>query len=327
MSLLDDLKEQPHRFNFYQVLRQMERETPDKPRIGDSSTLAEEVVVPVQDPYVAFPAADILALSETATGTPRLHTRFLGMFGPQGALPLHLTEEAHQWMSRDPAFARFVDILTTRFLQLFYRAWADAHPIGQSERPDEDRFLAFLASFEGIASPALREIGSLPDVAKIPFAGLVNIQVKTARGLEQFLRGHFGVDVEVHQWIGNWLTFEEQDVMRLGTSRAVIGVNAFLGRRLHSIADKIRLRIRCRNRQDYESFLPGQRNARHLAEAIFFFCGYRQDVEVELGLPAPLAPRICLGRQGQIGWTSWLPVRPGNLPDEDYFDARLTPTL
>lgn len=325
MTRLEDLQAEPWRFNFYSLLREMERETPDKPRIGDSSTLSEEVVALSQDPYLAFPAANIAAVSRAAHGVPRLHTRFLGMFGPQGALPLHMTEEAHRWLFRDPSFSRFVDIVSTRFLQLFYRAWADARPIGQMERPESDRFFAYLGSFEGIATPAMRQADSVDDFAKVPFAGLANIHVKSAATLEQFLHGVFGLDVEVRQWIGSWMTFEENDRMRLGGAQAAMGVNAFLGSRVHSICERIRVRIRCKDRAEYESLLPGGRQFRRLADALFFFLGYRHEIEVELGIPARQAMGVRLGGEGRLGWTSWL--APDKAPPEGafYFECRFDP--
>ena len=327
MTLPKDVETEPYRFNLFSLLRQLERETPGKPRIGDSSTLTEEVVALSQDPFLAFPAANISGVSQTPHGVPRLHTRFLGMFGPQGALPLHVTEETYRWSLRDPSFARFVDIVSTRFLQLFYRAWADARPIGQAERPADDRFFAFVGSFEGIATPAMRHADTVSDLAKTPFAGLANIHVKNAAGLEQFLRGLFGLEAEVQQWIGSWMTFEERERLRFGGGQAGLGVNAYLGQRVHTICERIRVRIRCRDKRHYESLLPGGRQFRPLADALFFFCGYRHEIEVELGIPAPQAPGVRLGGEGRLGWTSWVAPRDDAPENGYYFEARFDPMM
>ena len=83
-------------------------------------------------------------------GRLALFVRFLGLLGPQGALPLAITEEAYGWsLAGDDAFPRFLDVFNNRFLQLFYRAWADARPIAQHERPEDDRFAAFRICLEG----------------------------------------------------------------------------------------------------------------------------------------------------------------------------------
>ena len=41
MTLIDELKAEPWRFDFYHVLRQIERAHADKPRIGDTSISAK----------------------------------------------------------------------------------------------------------------------------------------------------------------------------------------------------------------------------------------------------------------------------------------------
>ena len=74
--------------------------------------------------------------STTRDGRLRILVKFLGLLGPQGALPLATTEESLTWwLMRDDAFPRFLDLINGRFLQLFFRAWSDARPIAQHDRP------------------------------------------------------------------------------------------------------------------------------------------------------------------------------------------------
>ena len=88
-----------------------------------------------------FPASNLSKFERDADGRFQILVKFLGLLGPQGALPLATTEEAYSWnLMRDDAFPRFLDLLNHRFLQLFFRAWADARPIAQHDRPEADRF-------------------------------------------------------------------------------------------------------------------------------------------------------------------------------------------
>ena len=98
---------------------------------------------------------------------------------------------------RDDSFPRFLDLFNNRFQQLFFRAWSDARPIGQHDRPDDDRFVAFIGSFIGIGSPHLRNLDSIPDLAKLTYAGLLAPKSKSASRLRGFLMGIFGTDVDV----------------------------------------------------------------------------------------------------------------------------------
>ena len=69
-------------------------------------------------------------LKRTSTPVPRIEQHGFGVFGPNGALPLHLTEVAYsrEHQADDPAFSDFVNAFQHRFASLFYRAWAGADP-------------------------------------------------------------------------------------------------------------------------------------------------------------------------------------------------------
>src|SRR5262249_19120117 len=151
-----------------------ERSYPERPRVGDSAARREDFVALGQDPYMDFPASNLSAFERAADGRFRVFVKFLGLLGPQGALPLATTEEAYLWnLMRDDAFPRFLDILNHRFLQLFFRAWSDARPVGQHDRPDADRFIAYIGAMIGIGSEPYRDLDSVADEAKLAFAGLM----------------------------------------------------------------------------------------------------------------------------------------------------------
>ena len=82
---------------------------------------------------------------------PRLQVRLFGLFGPNGPLPLHITEYARERLRHagDPTLSRFLDVFHHRFLALFYRAWAQAQPHVNRDRPKEDRFTTTSARSSG----------------------------------------------------------------------------------------------------------------------------------------------------------------------------------
>ncbi len=324
MTDWDDLKREPYRFDLFRVLRELERGSRDKPRIGDNTVVGQEIVSFVQDPFLEFPPSNIYEVSETAKGTPRLHTRFLGFFGPQGALPLSTTLEAHEWAQRrDESFARFANIFLNRFIQLFFRAWSDSKPISQHDRPDDDRFARYVGTFAGIGTDPFAGRDAIDDIAKLPFAGLVAPRVKSARRLAQLIGGVFGLDVTIVERIGSWLMFEPGDRMGVGTQGSSLGVDSFLGNRSYSINDKFRISIKTTSLDQYRSLLPDGAFAEQLADLVFFYVGYRYEYDVELALPASLAPATRLGSSGQLGWTAWMAPPSAAAAKDSYLnDAR-----
>jgi type VI secretion system protein ImpH len=317
----EDLREDPWGTDFLSALRQFERSFRSKPRIGDSEVAAEDVVDLGQDPFLEFPASNLTKFEEREERPPRLFTRFLGFFGPQGALPLNTSVDAYHWsQGRDPSFARFTDIFANRFLQLFFRTWANAQPIAHHDRPDEDRFADYVGSFAGVGISSMKRRDSLVDIAKLPFAGLVNPAVKSASRLKQLVRGIFHVDVGVEERVGSWLTFEPSDRLLLGAD-AQLGLGTYLGDRVYSINDKICIQIRAPELRQYRQFLPTGELFDQLTDLVFFYIGHRYEFDVRLALPARYAPPVRLGESGELGWTAWIAPDSGAGDDVWYDEA------
>lgn len=317
------IAEEPFRHDVLALLRLLERSRPDRPRIGRNRTIADEIVRIGQDPYMAFPASNVARFGTDQRGRAEVIVRFLGLLGPQGALPLSTTEEALTWfLQRDDAFARFLDLFNNRFLQLFFRAFAEARPIAHRDRPAEDRFGDWLGSLAGFGLPAFRGRDSVGDLVKLQYAGLVAPKVKSAARLKALIAGVLGVKVEIDQLVGQWLTLEPEERMALGRNAMAIGADTIVGARVYSVDNKIRIRILTPSLAVYEEFLPGGRSSRMLADLVFFYVGLEFDYDVELGLPAREAPAASLGRSGRLGWTGWIAPDRAAREDRILTDAR-----
>lgn len=307
MSWQADLTAEPWRFDFFTVLRRLERAHPDKPRIGDSNVRREEFALLGQNPYLDFPASNLEAADIDAQGRYHLTLRFLGLLGPQGALPLSTTNEALNWLHmRDDAFARFLDILNHRFLQLFFRAWADSRPIAQHERPDADRFFAYVGSTVGLGSPIYEDLDRVPDAQKLAHAGLAAPAAKSGVRLEGMIRGILGLEAEVYEFEGSRLPLAREDLTRLGRANFKLGTDAMVGSTFFSVQDKFKIRLRTRDYRQFTRVLPSGDYAEPLADLVFFYMGEELDWDVEIAIPAREVKPIRLGQSGALGWTSWL---------------------
>ncbi len=307
MTYRDELAAEPWRFDFFNVLRRFEREHPQKPRIGDSRTLEDEYLVVTQNPYLEFPASTLEGAGLDSAGRMRLVARFLGMFGPQGALPLTTTEESYIWLlERDDAFPRFADIFQRRFLSLFFRAWADARPIAQNDRPGEDRFRAYIGAMIGVGTPPYRDADKISDFAKMQFAGLIAAKAKSASRLRGFLEGLFNVKVEIDEFVGAWLSLDKKERSRLGASLSALGADCILGSSMFSVNDKFRIRVYVKTIAQYERFLPGADLAQEIGDAVFLYLGEEFDWDMELAIPAGEITPVRLGQGGKLGWTGWM---------------------
>lgn len=323
---VEGLQSEPWRHDFYAVLRRIERSFPERERIGDVAARRDEYLALGEQPYMDFPASTFAEADRDLQGRLRLFVKFLGLLGPQGALPLATTEESFHWqLVRDDAFPRFLDIFNNRFLQLFYRAWADSRPIAQHDRPDKDRFVAYVGSMVGLGSRPYQNRDSVPDPEKLAHAGLAGAQAKSASRLRSLLAGLFDIEVEVEQFVGMRLVFDPEDRTRLGQGQCALGSNVLLGASVYSVEDKFRVKLVARDLEQFNRFLPNGDRCEPLADAVFFYLGEQFEWDVELALPVGKVRPTQLGRSGALGWSSW--IAPNwNVPDGTLRrDARFHP--
>lgn len=308
------LAERPWDFDFFQALRLIECAHREKPRIGQSLRAHEDPVRLGQPPHLIFAPSTIAAFRNRAEGPPQLHVHFLGLFGPNGPLPLHLTEYAYDRMRNagDPTIARFLDLFHHRMLSLFYRAWASAQPTVSHDRPEADRFSTYVGSLFGIGMPALRDRDAAPDASKLHYAGLLANQTRHADGLRAILADFLRLPVRIVEFVGHWLTLPEDNRTRVGArdGNCELGMSAVLGGRVHSYQHKFRIVIGPVGLADYRRLLPGGIRLRQLVAWVRNYAGLVPAWDLQLILKKGEVPPLTLGGGACLGWTTWLGGRP-----------------
>lgn len=309
--MTDPAPQHPGAYGFLALLRRLEQTSGGKPRIGKNLRLKDEVAELGQDPSLAFPPSDFSDISTNARGTPRLRARFLGFFGPQGALPLNTTEEVARWVhGGDDAFVRFTDLFAARFLELFFRAWSDARAITQFDSPDQDRFRRHVAAVAGIGTRAFTDRDGVDDIVKTPLVHLAGARVKSPVRLRQMIEHHLGATVEVEEHVPAWMRFEPEDCNRLGQRGATLGRDAYLGAGQQSVGERLTLHIRTQSLAEYRSYLPGGAAHAQLGDLVAWYLGKSFEVGVQLSLPASEMPQAALGSSTELGWMASLAPPP-----------------
>lgn len=310
VTFMRDLETRFASYEFYAALRHVECGHPELPRLGRAARAADEALRLGQVPQLAFAPAMFVEAERLADGKLWLGGVFLGLFGPHGPLPLHLTEHAHDRRHnfRDPTFARFADIFHHRLLCLFYRAWADAQPTVQADRAAEDRFRAYVGSLFGLGQESVQHRDAMPDAAKLHHAGRLSMQVKNPEGLKVVLEDFFNERVRLVEFVGEWMTLSEQDRLYLGSASgaAVLGQTATLGPRVWGVQSRFRVCVGPMPLASFERFLPGTLALDQLTSIVRGYVGYEMEWDLQLILEHSQVPEIRLGRGARLGWTSWL---------------------
>jgi type VI secretion system protein ImpH len=323
LTLFAGLSQAPYRYDFYQTLRRLECLYDAQPRWGHALRPIDEPVRLGQDPDLSFAPAPLASFDTGSGGAPpRLQVRLFGLLGPNGPLPLHLTEYARDRLRHagDPTLSRFLDLLHHRFLALFYRAWAQAQPHVNHDRPNDDRFATYFGAFAGLAPAAFRQRDSVPDVAKFFHVGSLIRQTRNAEGLGGILQHFFRVPVRIEQFVGHWMALDRHERTGLGREHATLGSGAVLGARVWDRQHKFRIHVGPVTFARYQDFLPGGALLQKLVDWVRLYLNFELDWDVRLLLRSGDVPPLRLGRGSRLGWTTWLGGRRG---DDDAHDLCL----
>lgn len=320
LTLDQTLQRDACRFDFYQALRLIDAAHRDKPRLGAALSARDEAVRLGQDAELIFHPGALAGYAPGVEGRPgRLAVNFLGLLGPNGPLPTHLTayvreRERH---ANDRTLARFLDLFHHRMLSLFYRTWAAAQPVVSAERPEQDRFAAYVGSLFGLGAPAMAQRDAIADHAKLHFAGVLAAPTRHAGGLKLILAQFFNVDVEIEPWRGHWLTLPAGSRTHLGGAR--LGMSTVVGTRVWDCQHAFRIVIGPLGYRDFQRFLPGGSSLRKLMDWVRNYLRDPLDWDVALELRRDEVPQLRLAGSvcepvadhtsvsgPRLGWTTWL---------------------
>ena len=308
LTHLERLIAEPEKHHFFHALRVLEAAHPDAPRLGESRRPREDMVRFEQEAELSFAPSTIAGyVPQSATKPARLTNRFFGFFGPQGPLPLHLTEfaRARKRNNRDSTFFAFANMLTHRLTTLLYRAWRSGHPAPSYDRGGRDGVERKVASIGGYHADSMLKADALPDNAKRRFAGILSQGARGPEGLVSMLSMFFGSKVEIKEFVPSWLTLEHDDRWELG-SPAILGQTTSIGDRVMTRGAKFRLLIGPLTLEEYNRLLPGSPSLDRLRAIVRNYVGDALDWDLNLILRKEDIPSPILGETVQLGQTGWI---------------------
>jgi type VI secretion system protein ImpH len=286
--------------DFFQVLRRIECLYPDRPGFGRSARPAEDPIRLGQEPSLKFAptmVADYEAMPEGAPG--KLRSYFFGLFGPNGPLPVHLTEWAQQRKHNyhDPTFADFADLFHHRMFSLLYRAWAASRPTVAFDRPASDRFRTYVGAVFGLGQPSLCNFDAMPDNSKLHFAGVLGMQSRPAEGLEILVRGFFQLPARVREFQGGWMRLPMRSRLRIGETpeTGMLGQSTVIGGSVWGCQQRFRIVLGPLGFVDFQRMLPKQESVGRLVALVRNYVGDERDWDVQLVLKRAEVPAVRLG--------------------------------
>jgi type VI secretion system protein ImpH len=318
LSWLERLAALPGGFDFHVALRRFDALHSERPRLGDAERPSEERVRIGQTPSSAFNGAELTDFTPADEAQGRAFARmtvgFLGLWGPNGPLPAHMTEYAHDRQQHvgDHTLVRFVDVFHHRMLVLFHRAWAITQPTVSMDRPESDSFARYAGALMGLGLEATHQRGGAADFAKLHYAPLFAAGSRNADGLRDLVSDYFGLPTQIEEFVGEWLELPDDERWRLGGPREVGALGRVaLGRRVWTRTNKFRILLGPLARDSFEQMLPGGAAIGELSSLVRLYTNDEWDWELRLVLSPTVSAPMRLGRGARLGWTTSLGSSPG----------------
>ena len=300
--------------SFYALMRKLETLHQELPRFGESSDPALEAVRFGQDPSLAFQGSALTAIDDgDQHRRPKLRFSYIGVHGPHGPLPTHLTQYIDEQRRHrgDATWTTFLDIFHQRLVSLFYRAWANAQPTVQRDRPETDRFARYLGALIGQGTSRQPLPPDELDELALFAAQHFTCQTRHPEGLCKVLQLCFRVPVEVEEFVGQWLEIPPEYCWLVPPSAAapthaigVLGESTRVGTQVWDRQSKFRVVIGPVPLRDYKRLLPGGDQLTRLIELVQRYVGLESDWDIRLILQESDRRAAILGSAGLLGQTA-----------------------
>ncbi len=342
-DLIEQLFEAPHRFEFFQAVRLLERWlASDEPR--SSGELLPLELRFLNSTSLSFPASEVESLvvhrrdkkphGEDERGLVErieITPAFMGMLGLAGTLPLIYTEQIAQreLYQKDASARSFLDMFSHRAVSLFYAAWKKSRLHLQYETDRKSRFAPMVLALAGVGQASLNDRlkpdeGGVDDESLAFFAGALQQRVLSAQQLQQLLSRYLRVPVRIEQFCGRWYTLPAEARVSLGLGNGVLGRNALSGERVWQRDLCVKVMLGPLNHALFQRFLPGAPGATALRELLTLLSGVSLEYEINLTLRADAVKNSALDSSrsplaGRLGWDTYVQTRP---TENDRCDVR-----
>lgn len=299
--------DQPWNHGFSRMLRWLEARYYYLPGVGNAAKPSEEIVRIGQVPSLIFSPREIAEVTFD-NGRTHIKTYGLGLWGPNGPLPLHFSEIAQhrREMQHDHTLTNFVDLFHHRALSMFHRAWEINQSTAGLDRQHDEKFSRYPAWLTGGELDELATT-SLPTHAQLSASAHLKHQSKNPSAIVQTLSHYFQVPVTLEEYHFNWMDIDLSDRTQLGLGEnTFLGQSAMLGECVPDRQNAFLLTLGPLSLSQYLRFLPNGEDLGTLIDWIRAFVGLEYKWILKLLVEQEEATPVQLGGSQGLGWSTWL---------------------
>lgn len=298
--------------DFFWLIRLLENQNRDLPRIGYAGAPALEPVRFGQIPALSYNDRKIHSITKSAPAGQEvlnITVTFFGLSGPNGPLPLEITDYIyHRSLNNtDPVIRRFLDIINHRFLTLYCRAFSMYEVSMAFDRKNS----VLLNTFLSLNHLVSRIKTALPPSAPLSRSVIMIRESRGKNGLESLLKNHFGNRIRVRDFIEKSHPIPREVRMKLGDpDTSVLGLNAQIGTRYRTITQDLCIEIGPLSYRESFLYMPDSQYFREMHELIGMYLKKHLSVSLELHIDSGTIPGLRLDGSRALGLGAHLRSRP-----------------
>ena len=303
---------------FAPLLRYLDANAPLASRIGYSVSPKQDCVRFGQTPLLHFHSSAFTQVTfSNNSGEYKLKNSYLGLFGINGALPIHLTEYAieRNYRLKDKTLTEFLDIFHHRFISLFYRAWADAQPTVIHDRPQHDTFKQRLSAFSGDTNK-VEDVFQQNNNVHEYLSGLYSQKNRSATTLSQVLSSYLSLEVSIEEFQGAWYELQPNEKTSLMKSNNKLGIDTILGGRTYQRSFNFGINIGPVTYPQYIDLLNNKQRINTVIELTQKAVGQEFQFSINIILQSHQTKMSQLG-SAKLGINSWCQDKSSHLAQHD----------
>lgn len=312
----------PYEFEFRQAARLLHKLYPNFEPLGLGSSPDQEIAAITSSIQLAPSPSDLFSLEVMSVDRPPLMTvNFAGIAGHNGPLPDTYTELILERLSRqDYAFKDFLDVFNHRLVGLSFRIAAKFQFLISYHTLETQPITQIFYAIAGFnqSRQAYYQRYPVPPRAYLRYAGYFWRQARSTVGLRIILQDYFRIPFEIEEFVGMWLSIDEDQVTIIGSERAQngqLGVSACLGDKSWVQSKKIRIHAQALDYDTFIDLLPNGLLHQKVAQFIASYLPNHMRYSFQLKVRPDASQPARLDGSSQLGWTSWMRSDPKHMDD------------
>lgn len=292
--LMQNLEKELPKINFFRFCQLLEQLYAQEPILGRNESPADDPIRFAPSVDMSFPASELKYIEKLPyfNRPATVRTRFLGLYGVDGALPPALTDKIMRREENYHAMTDFLDMFNHRIITLFYRIWLKYHYPASFLSGGRDEVSQCLFGLIGLGIKGASEQIDTPLSRFFALLGLMSQKTRTVEGIVGLIRIMVNdAKVNVQEFYPVWQNIDNRAQLG-GSGQQRIGLNGDgpLGSRFKECNQTILIAITPQYESQINELLPDGQLFQDIMALLRVYLGFKVDAKIMLNIKRSFLP-------------------------------------